>query len=67
MTLAHELGLTVTAEGLEDRESLRTLVAMNCDTIQGFYISRPLSEESFLAFVDRDMEKMLSGVARSEE
>ncbi|MDZ7852347.1 MAG: EAL domain-containing protein [Halomonas sp.] len=67
ITLAHELGLTVTAEGVEDRESLRTLVAMNCDTIQGFYLSRPLREESLLAFLDRDMEKMLSGVARSEE
>ncbi len=50
--LAHELGLTVTAEGVEDRETLQALAAMKCDTVQGFYLSRPLAEASLMAFLD---------------
>lgn len=36
IALAHELGLKVTAEGVEDKETLRALIAINCDTILGF-------------------------------
>ncbi|WP_170840079.1 putative bifunctional diguanylate cyclase/phosphodiesterase [Halomonas daqiaonensis] len=67
IALAHELGLIVTAEGVEDRETLRALIAMNCDTIQGFYLSRPLAEEDLLVFLDRDMEEVLSRTINSEE
>ncbi|MBB3184691.1 EAL domain-containing protein (putative c-di-GMP-specific phosphodiesterase class I)/ABC-type amino acid transport substrate-binding protein/GGDEF domain-containing protein [Halomonas fontilapidosi] len=66
IALAHELGLTVTAEGVEDWETLRALVAMNCDTIQGYFLSRPLEEENLLAFLDKDLEGMLSGVTTSK-
>lgn len=40
--LGHNLGLSVTAEGVEDEESLRRLRAYGCDTIQGYLISKPL-------------------------
>ena len=40
--LGHNLGLTVTAEGVEDAESLRRLKAYGCDVIQGYFISRPV-------------------------
>lgn len=41
--LAHNLGLKVVAEGVENREILRTLVTMGCDMAQGYYISHPRS------------------------
>jgi diguanylate cyclase (GGDEF)-like protein len=40
--LAHDLGLTVVAEGVEDQAAWDLLVSLGCDIAQGFFISRPL-------------------------
>ncbi len=40
--LAHNMGLTVVAEGVENQASYDMLAAMGCDYLQGFYICRPL-------------------------
>jgi len=40
--LAHNLGLTVVAEGMEDAETLAVLTRLGCDVAQGYYVSRPL-------------------------
>jgi EAL domain-containing protein (putative c-di-GMP-specific phosphodiesterase class I) len=40
--LAHSLGLTVVAEGVETKEAQRQLALLGCDVAQGFGISRPL-------------------------
>jgi EAL domain-containing protein (putative c-di-GMP-specific phosphodiesterase class I) len=42
ITLAHDLKMRVIAEGVERREQLRTLTALQCDDVQGFLISPPL-------------------------
>lgn len=42
ISLAHELGLVVTAEGVEDQSTLETLTAYGCDRAQGFHIARPM-------------------------
>jgi diguanylate cyclase (GGDEF)-like protein len=39
--LAHSLGLSVVAEGVERETDLQHLRSMGCDTAQGFYFSRP--------------------------
>ncbi len=39
--LAHNLGLKVVAEGVEDGETAALLEALGCDLLQGFYIARP--------------------------
>jgi EAL domain-containing protein (putative c-di-GMP-specific phosphodiesterase class I) len=41
ITLAHNLDLTVVAEGVENAEQLGFLRANRCDEIQGYLISRP--------------------------
>ncbi len=46
--LAHNLGQLVVAEGVEDRETLDILEKMDCDEVQGFFISHPLPAEEFL-------------------
>jgi len=43
--LAHNLGLTVTAEGVTTREILDLLTILDCDAAQGFHLSRPLPAE----------------------
>ncbi|HJV68263.1 putative bifunctional diguanylate cyclase/phosphodiesterase [Ideonella sp.] len=40
--LAHGLNLSVTAEGVETEAQREALIAMGCDELQGFLISRPL-------------------------
>ncbi|MEO7547678.1 MAG: EAL domain-containing protein, partial [Ramlibacter sp.] len=42
ITLAHNLGLTVVAEGVETPEQAQMLTAMKCDQAQGFLYSRPV-------------------------
>jgi diguanylate cyclase (GGDEF)-like protein len=40
--LGHSLGFTVTAEGVETQDALERLAALNCDTIQGYVLGRPV-------------------------
>lgn len=44
--LAHELGLKVVAEGVEDAACLAFLKSVGCDLVQGYYVSRPVSAEA---------------------
>ena len=39
--LGHSLGFTVTAEGVETLDALRRLIALGCDTVQGYLLARP--------------------------
>lgn len=41
--LAHNLGLKVIAEGVENREIWDCLLELGCDEAQGYYMSRPLA------------------------
>jgi diguanylate cyclase (GGDEF)-like protein len=50
--LGHSLGLTVTAEGVEDRSTFETLRRLGCDRIQGFYHSPPLSAAAMEAWLN---------------
>jgi diguanylate cyclase (GGDEF)-like protein len=43
--LAHNLGLRVVAEGVEDEATRDLLAQMGCDKLQGFLVSRPLPED----------------------
>jgi diguanylate cyclase len=42
IALAHGLGLTVVAEGVEDEATLDALVAAGCDVVQGYLLGRPV-------------------------
>jgi EAL domain-containing protein (putative c-di-GMP-specific phosphodiesterase class I) len=49
--LAHRLGLTSVAEGVEDGAALKALIEMGCDAAQGFYLSRPVAADRILELV----------------
>ena len=53
--LAHRLGMTVTAEGIETQEQLILLRNMGCDVGQGYFISTPL-EPHLLSAWDEEFE-----------
>ena len=41
--LAHDLGMTITAEGVETAEQRDEVVRMGCDLAQGFFFARPMA------------------------
>lgn len=43
--LGHNLGMLVTAEGVETPEAWKLLEALGCDMVQGYYIARPARAE----------------------
>jgi EAL domain-containing protein (putative c-di-GMP-specific phosphodiesterase class I) len=45
IALAHDLGLTVVAEGVEDQRACELLAGYGCDVVQGYYIGRPVPVE----------------------
>ena len=44
--MAHTLRMSVTAEGVEEREQLELLTAYGCNEMQGFLFSRPVNAET---------------------
>jgi diguanylate cyclase (GGDEF)-like protein len=55
--LAHNLGLKVTAEGVESKGALEMLDSLGCDRIQGFYICPPVISDRIVAWVNKWEEK----------
>ena len=47
IALAHQLGLVVTAEGVETTEQLAFLRRNGCDLLQGYLFSPPVSPDRF--------------------
>ena len=48
--LAHNLGLSVTAEGIETAQRYELLRAMNCDEGQGYLLAKPMHSSDFAAW-----------------
>ena len=51
-----EIGMTVLAEGVETPEQAEWLTASGCDYLQGFYFSRPIPKDEFLAIMKQNKE-----------
>ncbi|MBI3597578.1 MAG: EAL domain-containing protein [Nitrospirae bacterium] len=51
--LGHNLGKQVVAEGVEDAAALERLMALGCDSAQGYHISRPLPMEELCRWLAR--------------
>jgi diguanylate cyclase (GGDEF)-like protein len=57
IALAHALEMAVVAEGVETPTQLDRLKRLQCDEVQGYLLSRPLSVEDFERFLSRRMER----------
>lgn len=51
--LAHNMGLSVVAEGIEDDFSLRWLTEHGCELGQGYFISRPKTTSDFTTWIKK--------------
>ncbi len=51
ISLGHNLGLQLCAEGVETEEALKFLQSLDCDSAQGYLISEPLPADQFSQFV----------------
>ena len=60
--LAHNLGLTVVAEGVEDEIALDMLVEYGCDSAQGYFFSRALAADELTTWLTESPFGMHAGV-----
>ena len=51
VNLAHDLGLSVTAEGIEQLDQLNLLRDLGCDIAQGYFIARPLEPDKLIGWL----------------
>ena len=51
--LAHNLGYTVVAEGVETSQTWAILRALKCDEAQGYFMAKPMFEDDFAAWLDQ--------------
>ena len=49
--LAHALGLTAVAEGVEEEETLKVLAALGCDHVQGYLVGAPMAGRELAAWM----------------
>lgn len=52
ISMAHELGIKVIAEGAETGEQVNFLKSVSCDFIQGYYYSKPVPQDVFENMLD---------------
>jgi EAL domain-containing protein (putative c-di-GMP-specific phosphodiesterase class I) len=65
LEMAHHLGLSVVAEGIEDAHTCHALREMGCDVAQGYFLSRPLPAGQIAACV-RTTESSQASFARHD-
>ena len=53
VALARSLGMSLIIEGVETREQQERLLALGCETAQGFLFARHMPENHFIAYCSR--------------
>ena len=51
VTIAHNLGMQVVAEGVETTQQLSFLSGLHCEQLQGYLYSKPLPENDFQKYL----------------
>lgn len=53
--MAHELDISIVAEGVESEMQYQMLLDSGCTKVQGFWLSRPLPLDDFIYFIEQDL------------
>ena len=56
IAMAHELGISVVAEGVETQEQAQVLDEIGCDFLQGFLFCKPSAPGIFATYLDSQSE-----------
>ena len=67
VTIAHNLDLHVVAEGVEQAHQIDILKTLNCETVQGYYYSKPLSKDEFTEFLKQQQSKATPSLISSKK
>jgi diguanylate cyclase (GGDEF)-like protein/PAS domain S-box-containing protein len=67
ISLAHSLGLTVTAEGVESAAQAERLRELDCDTAQGWYFGCPGSADKIADLIGSDCPKARAALAKRDD
>ncbi len=60
VAMAHSLGLGIIGEGVENRQQFEFLRDRGAETIQGYFVSKPLTGEEFVRFLQKENALTLS-------
>jgi predicted signal transduction protein with EAL and GGDEF domain len=52
INLAHSLGLSVVAEGVENQAAFDTLRELGCDIVQGYFLGHPMAADRVLPWIE---------------
>jgi EAL domain-containing protein (putative c-di-GMP-specific phosphodiesterase class I) len=62
VSMAHSLGLSLVAEGIETEEQARALYELGCEEGQGFFYWRPVTAEAVNELFDAATRSLVGGV-----
>lgn len=65
VAMAHNLKLEVTAEGVETLEQLEFLKSLDCDGMQGYFVSEPLPADDIICFLQQTNEEAMGNLQRA--
>ena len=67
VSMAHNLGFQVVAEGVEDQATWNLLASFKCDIAQGYYLSRPIPPQDLVRWLDARQEGGAHGLEDRKE
>ncbi|MCI5061249.1 MAG: EAL domain-containing protein [Alphaproteobacteria bacterium] len=56
LSLAHNMGMKVIAEGIEEKHQADMLAHLGCDHVQGYYLAKPMDEDNLKEFVSEALK-----------
>ena len=59
INLGKNLGLTITAEGIENRDQLHLIKKMKCDFVQGYFTGKPVPASEMTALLVRQIQGLV--------
>jgi len=65
--LAHNLGLRVIAEGVENRQQLDMVQQFGCDMVQGFLFSRPIDADGVEHLLGRSLDSQFNFISEQQD
>jgi EAL domain-containing protein (putative c-di-GMP-specific phosphodiesterase class I) len=63
ISMAHELGMLVVAEGVETAAQARFLMLAGCDVMQGYFLARPMTADVASDFLRSRQDNALGSIA----